>query len=298
MGTIVRVGPRQESVFVKWDRSPNKMYCYTWPDPSAEILAPSSFREIPHDVLTLQENTNLSSAAVEKLLQRSDNDSEQVAILLREGCKCNETFEQTVREKLQAFHRVRILPDTALIQEWFDRMPPCQCSNPRCNGGLKWNRRAERHLGREGYVIKIDDSDDSVLVRTAGPCTCEVWVPRLAVEPAFDPDLEDEPLFKVNSRVECRMQSGWEPGTVKQVFWQGHSRTGPHPFEVLLDNGSTTFVPGEDLIRPIPGIQTLPQTSSRPIPGIQTLPQTSSRPSRPWSPFSFLSSLFRYLPRQ
>lgn len=160
--------------------------------------------------------------------------------------------EEMLREDLQVFHRVRILPDSVLVQEWFDRCPPCQCSNPNCRGGpVRWTSQAEKHLGREGYLLKIDESDDSVLVRTAGPCTCEIWYPRLAVEPVFDPDLEDEPSFEVQARVECRMNEGWKKGTVTEVCWRGRTRTGPHPYEVRLDDGQTIFVPNESLIRPI-----------------------------------------------
>lgn len=247
-GTIVRVGPDQESVFVHWDRCPGKMYCYTWPDPCAEILAPSSFQEIPPDVLELQGKTNLSSVAVDRLLQRSPTHAAQ---LLAEGSK--KMTEEMLREDLQPFHRVRILPDSVLVQEWFDRCPPCQCSNPNCRGGqgVRWTHQAERHLGREGYLLKIDESDDSVLVRTSGPCTCKIWYPRLAVEPAFDPDLEDEPSFEVQARVECKMQEGWKRGTVTEVCWRGRTRTGPEPYEVLLDDGNSILVPNEHLIRPI-----------------------------------------------
>jgi len=112
-----------------------------------------------------------------------------------------------------------------------------------------WSSRAEKHLGREGLVVQLDPSDDTVLVEAAGPCDCKIWYPRLAVMPTFDPDLEDEPQFRVNDHVECKMQTGWEPGVVKEVLWNRQQRCGPVPYTVVLCNGSSIFVPHVNLIR-------------------------------------------------
>lgn len=115
-----------------------------------------------------------------------------------------------------------------------------------------WSSRAEKHLGREGMVLQIDPSDDTVLVETSGPCECKIWYPRLAVVPIFDPDLEDEPQFKVDDQVECKMQTGWQRGVVKEVLWWKHHRCGPVPYTVVLSTGAHIFVPSASLIRKAP----------------------------------------------
>lgn len=162
------------------------------------------------------------------------------------SCK---SIEQILRRSLKQYHRVRLLPDKLLVQQWFDKVRPCQCNKPSCCGGVQWSSRAEKHLGREAFVLKIDSSDDTVLVETRGPCNCQIWYPRLALEPVYDPDLDDAPLFNESDRVECKMRSGWEAGVVKEVLWRGKDRHGPCPYSVKLDNGSDILVPHANLIR-------------------------------------------------
>eukprot|EP00913_Durusdinium_trenchii_P016727 g15724.t1 len=138
-------------------------------------------------------------------------------------------------------------------------------------------------------IMQIDSNDDTVLVETSGICECKIWYPRLAVVPVYDPDLEEEPQFNVNDHVECKMQildrlertvflttgfgvvsrvvsdwdrdrsvltprSGWEPGVVKEVLWLKGQRCGPVPYTVVLDNGTSIFVPLVSLIRPSGGV--------------------------------------------
>jgi len=245
LGTVVRVyDPGQESVLVKWDRSESS-HSYIWPDPTAQVLEPACYSDIGEDTAEVQAATSLSSFAAEELLRRVDFKSPQAAV----EAAGNDFSEGSLRKEPELFHRVRLLPDSQLVQRWFDKLPPCQCSRPGCTGGVHWTSRADKHLGREGLVLKIDDSDDTVLVETKGPCDCQLWYPRLAVSPVFDPDLQDEPLFKVSGRVECRMEHGWERGVVEEVLWQGPIRRGPCPYTVTLDSGKTIFVPTVNLIR-------------------------------------------------
>jgi len=249
LGTIVRIGDGQESVTVKWDRCPEgKVHCYTWPDPEGLVLAPASFAEVALDVADVQEQTGLSSMAAEELLRQVDFESAEAAAMLRVQ-RSGKLCEHSLRQPLKVFHRVRLLPDKALVQQWFDTVPACQCNKPSCCGGVQWSSRAEKHLGREGFVLKVDSSDDTVLVETRGPCNCQIWYPRLALEPVYDPDLVDEPEFEVSDRVECRMKNGWEKGTVKEVLWRGAERKGACPYAVKLDNGTDIFVPHANLIR-------------------------------------------------
>jgi hypothetical protein len=242
LGSIVGVGENQESVRVTWDRSSsNKVFAYTWPDPEGNVLTPASFYDVADDTCRVQERNSLSSAAAEELLRRAN--FEETAVDSFSNC------EEMLRTQAQLYQRVRLLPDKGLVQQWFDRVTPCLCSRPACSGGVQWSSRAEKHLGREGLVLKIDSSDDTVLVATAGACNCKIWYPRLAVTPVFDPDLDDKPLFQESSRVECRMDNGWEKGVVKQVCWNGPSRTGPCPYLVTLDSGGSICVPHVNLIR-------------------------------------------------
>lgn len=249
LGTIVRIGEGQESVTVKWDRcSGDKVHCYTWPDPDGLILAPASFSEVTEDVNRVQGLTGLSSAAAEELLRRVGFESPEAAVGLH-GRSSGELTESNLRIPIKPFHRVRLLPDKVLVQQWFDTVPPCKCNNARCSGGVQWSSRAEKHLGREGLVLKVDNADGTVLVETRGPCNCQIWYPRLALQPAYDPDLADKPEFEVNDRVECKMRDGWEKGVVKEVLWRGRERSGPCPYSVVLDSGSDIFVPNVSLIR-------------------------------------------------
>eukprot|EP00930_Biecheleria_cincta_P020482 TRINITY_DN15406_c1_g1_i1.p1 TRINITY_DN15406_c1_g1~~TRINITY_DN15406_c1_g1_i1.p1 ORF type:complete len:561 (-),score=103.48 TRINITY_DN15406_c1_g1_i1:94-1752(-) len=247
LGTVIRVhDPGQESVLVKWDRSDGS-HSYIWPDPTGQVLAPACYFDVGEDTSAVQAATGLSSFAAEELLRRVSFKSPEAAI----EAAGKDFSEDSLRKEPELFHRVRLLPDSQLVQRWFDKLPPCQCNRSGCTGGVHWTSRADKHLGREGLVLKIDDSDDTVLVETKGPCDCQLWYPRLAVEPVFDPDLQDEPLFKVSGRVECRMEHGWERGVVEEVLWQGPIRRGPCPYTVTLDSGKTIFVPTVNLIRSV-----------------------------------------------
>jgi hypothetical protein len=241
-GTVARVGENQETVKVKWDRSNSTVSSYTWPDPEGHVLMPVSFGDVADDVCCIQERTGLSSVAAEELLRRVNFAVGGVALNIS---YCEEELRGTPR----LYHRVRLLPDKRLVQQWFDQVKPCQCNRPACAGGVQWSSRAEKHLGREGLVLKMDVKDDTVLVATTGACNCQIWYPRLAVTPVYDLDLEDRPLFQKKSRVECRMEKGWEKGVVEEVCWDGPERTGPFPYLVSLDSGASISVPHVSLIR-------------------------------------------------
>lgn len=245
LGTIVRIGEGQESVVVKWDRCPGeKVHSYTWPDPDRNVLAPASFKEVADDVLELQKQTGLSSAAAERFLREGTCSGSSFSL--------EEVSEKGLRKQPQLFHRARILPDKLLVQQWYDNISPCQCKAPNCRGGVQWSSRADKHLGREAMILQMDADDDTVLVETQGPCNCQIWYPTLAVEPVYDPDLADKPSFKEEDHVECRMREGWEKGVVQEVLWHGSNRKGPAPYAVLLDNGRKILVPHVSLIRKAP----------------------------------------------
>merc|ERR1712007_336745 len=89
--------------------------------------------------------------------------------------------ELTLRKMPAVSGRCRILPDKKHVQRWFAE---CSCHNP----AVFWTGEAAKHLGREGYVLKVDDLDKTVLVQLADRCDCKVWYPKLAVEASFDPD--------------------------------------------------------------------------------------------------------------
>jgi len=250
LGTIVRVAGGQESVTVRWDRSPDeKLHSYIWPDPDGHVLAPASYREVDEDVCTVQKQTGLSSAAAEELLRRVGFKAPEDASAKVNAAEASEICEEKLRKPLQLFHRVRILPDSVLLQQWFDSTPPCKCKRSGCSGGVKWTSRADKHVGREAVLLQIDASDDTVLVQTCGPCECEIWYPRLAVAPAYDPDLADALLFKLKDLVECKTNAGWERGVVDQVLWTGGHRLARHPYQVTLASGTTVTVPSFELIR-------------------------------------------------
>jgi hypothetical protein len=213
------------------------------------VLVPASFQEIADDVMEIQEHIGLSSVAAEELLRQVGFSKGGVKVVQALAKRCNDISEEKLRKDIRMFHQVRILPDTVLVQQWFDAIPPCQCSNATCRGGVHWSSDAEKHLGREGILLKIDKDDDTVLVETVGPCQCRVWFPRLAVEPVHNLDLSEGPLFEVKARVECRMEEGWSMGTVEQVLWHGPDRQGPCPYTVKLDDGRSIFVPHVNLIR-------------------------------------------------
>jgi len=244
LGTIVRVGKDQQSVLIKWDRSPTDMvHTYTWPDPGAEVVLPASFEEVLEDALEVSRTTGLSSVAAENALR-----------IVNFGLKdCVETYarcpEDEFRTTPKLYQRVRILPDHILVQQWFDGIPPPRCACTNCSGGVKWTSRADAHLGMEGYVLQIDEDDGTILVETCGPCKCTIWYPRMAAEPVYDPDIFDMPTFEQEQPVECRMENGWKRGVVRQVLWNGPDRTGPYPYTVTLDDSSSIVVPTLDLIR-------------------------------------------------
>jgi len=203
------------------------------------------FCDVAEDVTVLKKLTGLSSFAAEELLRSAGFD------LARAQSRVDQVREGDLRNPPKLYHHVRMLPDSMLVQQWFDSVPPCQCGQQTCHGGLTWSSRADKHLGREAVVLKIDEKDDTVLVETVGPCECKIWYPRLAVEPVYNPDLSFKPSLAVNARVECRMEHGWLPGVVNEVLWDGADRKGPIPYTVTLDDGRSVNVPNACLIRPI-----------------------------------------------
>jgi len=246
LGTIARVGAGQETVIVKWDRTcPDKAHTYTWPDPDGLVVCPAFFGQVAEDVAELQKSSGLSSFAAEESLRRVHFDLSKARAEVAWVC------EKDLRNPPKLYHHVRVLPDSLLVQQWFDAIPPCKCGQQTCHGGLTWSSRADKHLGREAIVLKIDEKDDTVLVETVGPCECKIWYPCLAVEPVYNPDLSFKPSLTVNSRVECRMEQGWLPGIVNEVLWNGLDRKGPIPYTVTLDDGRSVNVPNACLIRAI-----------------------------------------------
>lgn len=246
LGTVVRDELMKcEYVVVRWDRTKGDvLHRYPWPSSAGETLTPVGWQAVEEDVLEVQANTNFSSVAAGALLASG--------MSVTQAIEAGRHYrEEALRTPVQTFHRVRILPDRLLVQDWFDRTAPCMCSRPGCNSGVQWSSRAEAHLGREALIIKIDAQDETVLVETLGPCSCQIWYPRLAVEPAFDPDLAEPARFKVSDQVECKMSDGWERGVVSRVDWDGPTRNGKYPYHVNLDSGKTILVPNSDLIRRI-----------------------------------------------
>jgi len=241
LGTIVRIGRGRETVTVKWDRC-DETQEYIWPDPEGHTLLPASYNEVAEDLSNVQKHTKLSTAAAEEFLRHR-------GFVPPDSFTHGKYIEDSFRQPPKRWHRVRILPDSVLVQQWFDSIAPCQCNRSSCSGGIRWSSNANKHLGREGILLEIDESDGTVLVETYGPCSCQIWYPRLAVMPVYDPDLNDKPCHKVDDQVECKMEHGWEKGVVEEVFWNGKERTGRHPYGVKLHEGRQIQVPRESLIR-------------------------------------------------
>jgi hypothetical protein len=202
------------------------------------------FSEIPREVLSVQSQTGLSSVAATEFLRRTN--ARQVVAPL----------EDELRSPAQLFHRCRVLPDQALVNQMFDACPPCQCSRLDCRGGVRWNQQASRHLGREGYVLKVDERDSTVLVELVGRCTCKVWYPARAVQKVFDPDVAVEPRFRVGAHVESKIDGTWHRGTVSRVWWRPTSGWGNRPtvpYSVKLEDGRSVFAPRDSdrLIRAV-----------------------------------------------
>jgi len=145
--------------------------------------------------------------------------------------------------ELRLFFRCRILPDQDLVRRWFDAVPPCPCTNPSCTGGVRWCESASKHLGREAYVLRIDERDQTVRVELTGRCNCKVWYPRLALEPVMDPDTATPPRFPVGTRVSCRQSwlpgYAWLPGTIDRVWWrrEGWGNMSTYPYRIRVDDG-------------------------------------------------------------
>mmetsp|Transcript_6028 Transcript_6028/g.16896 ORF Transcript_6028/g.16896 Transcript_6028/m.16896 type:complete len:477 (-) Transcript_6028:521-1951(-) len=254
LGTIVRDEENAGTVFVMWDASAvGHVHAYAWPlDPAQHELVHVPFEEVSATVAVIRERIHLSSVAVTVLLRRFGVQALQHTDDLTLGSMPG---EESLREPLQLFHRCRVLPDADLVRRWFDACPPCPCSRPHCRGGARWNEGAERHLGREGYVLKVDQRDDTVLVGISGRCTCKVWYPRLAVHLVYDPDTADQPRFSAGARVECQLEDGaWYKGNVDRVWFRtpdwGNRPTAP--YSVKLDNGSSIVAPRDssEIIRP------------------------------------------------
>lgn len=244
LGTVVRYEESNSTVLVKWDRSTSSTLqrCSWSARSSNHELVHVPFSEAACDVRGLQEKTRLSSAAAERLLRRYNYDSTRASEVFQSNSGLSEV---SLRESPKLFHRVRVLPDAGHLQDWFDACPPCPCTNHNCRGGVQWSAHAERHLGREGYVVAGDKRDNTVRVEFTGRCHCQIWYPSMSVEPVYDPDTQREPRFAVSTRVECKMGSGWFPGSVNRVWWRepGWKDRPTAPYSVRLDDGRFVFAP-------------------------------------------------------
>jgi len=255
IGTVVRDEESSESVFVHWDLSlSNQVHHYSWPsDPTCHQVMHTHFEDIAPDVLLVKLRTGLSSAASVELLRRTvaarglGDDLVAAALQAFEGSRAERHAldESNLRTPLKLFDRCHVLPEKELVKQWFDACSPCPCPNPDCTGRVRWNPRAEKHLGREGYVLKIDERDDTVFVEVVGRCSCKVWYPRLAVDPVLDLDTAEEPRFQVGTRVECNIDNGWALGTIKRIWWrqEGWGNRSTAPYQIKLDDGRMIFCP-------------------------------------------------------
>lgn len=243
LGTVVRCEESSGRVFVQWDCDGlGEVRSYAWPiEPSGHEVQHVTFQEIAADNLEISERTGLSSAAVTELRRRCG-----LGRTIEEVLEAAQGLEEgTLRRSPKRFQRVRLLPDERLVRAWFDAVPPCNCGQPSCSGGIKWNPSAERHLGREGCVLRVDPSDDTVQVELCGRCNCKLWLPRLAVDPVYDPDTEAATRFSVGSRVECNMDAGWRSGIIQELWVRGQNwgNRPTAPYAVTLDDGSSIIAP-------------------------------------------------------
>ncbi|CAK9024661.1 unnamed protein product [Durusdinium trenchii] len=161
------------------------------------------FWELAADVQKLQEltldpllGTGLSSAAAEELLLRVHPPEKRAEVPPEDLAKCGRQLGEEMDGD---------------------------------GGPVNVNARAAAVVS-SGLPVPRNIWAGKVLVETSGICECKIWYPRLAVVPVYDPDLEEEPQFNVNDHVECKMQSGWEPGVVKEVLWLKGQRCGPVPY--------------------------------------------------------------------
>lgn len=249
LGSIVRDEEEAGIVFVQWDCRPKGDVCrYAWPaEPDGHEVAHVQFTETAAMILPVQEQTGLSSVAVFELLRRSGRIGQTVPAFVEDTSSAETPKEEELREDAPAlFQRCRVLPDQSCVKSWFDACPPCRCSRPSCRGGVRWNTAAARHLGREGYVLQIDSSDNTVLVCMAGRCNCKVWYPKLAVHAVYDPDTVHLPRFSVGTPVECLITgNSWHNGIIDQVWCRGAEwcNRPTAPYRIKLEGGGIGNTP-------------------------------------------------------
>jgi hypothetical protein len=240
LGTAVRVDESAGYVLVRWDRAEEDVM-YAWPsDPSFHEVSHVSFEQCAGDVRALQAATTLSSAAAECVLLKHDYSLDAALAFCSDAN--NSTSERALRPPVKLFQRVRVLPDVNHLQNWFDLTPCCRCvSRPQ----VQWTADAERHVGREGYLVGAHACNDTVQLEFTGRCRCQLWFPRLAVAPAYDPDTATPPRFSKNTRVLCKIGRGWWPGVVSSVWWRepGWRDRPTAPYSVRLEDGRNVYAP-------------------------------------------------------
>lgn len=244
LGTAVRVDESIGIVLVRWDRAPEEdfVHRYAWPsDPSLHEVSHAAFEDCPRDVRALQAATALSSAAAECVLLKSNYNLDAALAFCSDPSKS--TSENTLRAPVALFQRVRVLPDVIHLQNWFDLTPCCRCVGRPVQ--VQWTAHAERHVGREGYLVGTHSCNDTVQLEFTGRCHCQIWLPRLAVTPVYDPDTATQPRFSRNTRVLCKIGNGWWPGVVSSVWWRelGWRERPTAPYSVRLDDGRNVYAP-------------------------------------------------------
>lgn len=249
LGSVVRCNEESGNVSVHWDKDPPGVhYRYAWPGaPELNELKHVAFKHVPDHLQAVQQQTHLSSAALLHLIRRLSKEPNQNApaasgvtearlLVAAAGVE-----EEELRTVPNLYQRCRLLPDEDLIHRWYE-----------CTPGSNMNQNnlgiVKEHLGREGYVLKVDNCNRAVLVEMAGRCDCSMWLPQLAVEMIYDPDAASPPRFAVGHRVKCLTCDGWKPGAVKRICYReaGWGNRPTAPYQVILDNGALIYAQWDD----------------------------------------------------
>lgn len=251
LGSVIEYNEESgnDTVSVHWDKdSPGVTHRYLWPGaPELNELEQVAFKHMPEHLEAVRQKTGLSSVALQHLfrrLSREPNQDVPAAAGVTES-RLLEAAAGVEEEKLRTapnlYQRCRLLPDEDLIRRWFERTPSRHMNDHHF-------RIVQSHLGREGYVLEVDNCNGVVLVEMADRCDCGLWLPQLAVEVVYDPDTASPPRFAVGHRVKCLTCEGWQPGVVNRIWYReaGWGNRPAAPYQMMLDDGTLVYAPWDD----------------------------------------------------
>jgi len=210
------------------------VHYYEWTDDGPlqlDLVAPTTVSEHTQMVMATCDLPALEAIA---LLRRHSGSTEMAVGAFFDGNVPVAALKEETQQ-LRVHWRAVVSPVEDEVKALVDAHP-----------ALEWSHVRSRHVGREGWVMAIDEADNTVQIEHYDKARS--WYCRDAVARVIDPVMESQQLrFTVGQNVECNMgdEEGWVPGVVNGVWhrqpgWGGRQTV---PYSIEIHDGRGIFAP-------------------------------------------------------